>query len=192
MTFDRDSTAHDVLDGLDLSGTTALVTGGYSGLGLETTKALHAAGARVIVPARRPEAARAAVGDLAQVRAADLADLNSVRAFADGLLDAGERLGIIIANAGVMACPETRVGPRWELQLAVNHLGHFALVHRLLPLLDQGSRVASVTSAGHFLSDIRWDDPSLIGANTEYNVHPRIAAYIAAGAPATPSATAIM
>ncbi|MFF1696967.1 SDR family NAD(P)-dependent oxidoreductase [Streptomyces sp. NPDC058257] len=159
------STADDVLDGIDLSGRTALVTGGYSGLGLEITRALARAGAHVIVPARRPGAAEEALRGMArvEVRALDLADQDSVRRFADHFLATTHRtLDLLINNAGVMACPESRVGPdgAWESHFAINHLGHFALVNRLYPALSPGTaRVVSVASSGHFLSDIRWADP---------------------------------
>ncbi|MEU1821093.1 SDR family NAD(P)-dependent oxidoreductase [Streptomyces abikoensis] len=159
--FGAHSTADDVLAGVDLTGTTALVTGGYSGLGLEATRALVRAGARVVVPARRAGTAEEALADLlprAEVDVLDLADLDSVRDFSERFLDSGRALDVVITNAGVMACPETRVGPGWEAQFAVNHLGHFALVNRLRPALAPGARVVSLTSAGHFLSDIRWDD----------------------------------
>ncbi|MEU1806184.1 SDR family NAD(P)-dependent oxidoreductase [Streptomyces sp. NPDC019937] len=159
--FGAHSTAADVSAGIDLTGATALVTGGYSGLGLETTRALARAGARVIVPARRPGIAGEALRDIpgAEPGALDLGDLESVRAFSDRFLDTGRSLDIVINGAGVMACPETRVGPGWEAHFAINHLGHFALVGRLRPALAPGARVVSVASSGHFLSDIRWADP---------------------------------
>lgn len=159
--FGAHSTADDVLAGVDLSGRTALVTGGYSGLGLEATRALTRAGAHVIVAARRPDTAQEALHGTPgiEVHALDLADLDSVRVFADWCLESGRGLDIVINNAGVMACPETRVGPGWEAQFAINHLGHFALVNRLVPALaPRRARVVSVSSAGHFLSGIRWDD----------------------------------
>ncbi|WP_331766810.1 SDR family NAD(P)-dependent oxidoreductase [Embleya sp. NBC_00896] len=159
--FGARSTADDVLAGVDVSATTALVTGGYSGLGLEITRALTRAGARVVVPARRPGTAEAALRGLpgAEVHELDLADLAGVRTFAERFLDTGRALDLIINGAGIMACPETRVGPGWEAHFATNHLGHFALVNRLRPALRPGrSRVVSVASSGHFLSDIRWDD----------------------------------
>lgn len=150
-----------MLHGIDLSGKLAIVTGGYSGLGLETTRALARAGARVIVPARRPATAQEAVGDLdgVEVDELDLADLESVRRFAERFLATGRSAEIVIANAGIMACPETRVGPGWEAQFATNHLGHYALVNRLWPAIARGQgRVVSVSSGGHRLSGIRWDD----------------------------------
>jgi NAD(P)-dependent dehydrogenase (short-subunit alcohol dehydrogenase family) len=158
--FGARSTAGEVLAGIDLTGKTAVVTGGYSGIGLETTRALANAGASVIVPARRPETAVANLDGLkgTEVEELDLADLESVRAFAERRLADGRHIDLLINGAGVMACPETRTPGGWELQFATNHLGHYALVNRLLPLLD-GARVVSVSSGGHGLSAIRWDDP---------------------------------
>lgn len=168
--FGLRSTADEVLKGIDLSGKLALVTGGYSGLGLETTKALVKAGARVIVPARRPEAAQEALSGVENVEVGelDLSDLNSVKAFADGVLASGRSIDLAILNAGVMASPETRVGPGWELQFATNHLGHFALINRLWPLLTagEGARVVATSSTGHHFSPIRWDN-----LNFEGNYH---------------------
>ncbi|MFC8426113.1 SDR family NAD(P)-dependent oxidoreductase [Streptomyces sp. NPDC057236] len=159
--FGARSTADDVLEGVDLTGRLALVTGGYSGIGLETTRALVKAGARVVVPARRPGPAREALDGLERVEVSelDLGDLESVRAFAERFLASGRTLDIVIGSAGIMACPETRVGPGWEAQFATNHLGHFALVNRLWPAVEPGgARVVSVSSRGHHASGIRWDD----------------------------------
>jgi NAD(P)-dependent dehydrogenase (short-subunit alcohol dehydrogenase family) len=159
--FGARSTADDVLAGLDLTGKLALVTGGYSGLGLETTRALAKAGARVVVPARRPAAAQENLAgiDGVEVDDLDLGDLDSVRAFAERFLASGRTLDYVIDNAGIMACPETRVGPGWEAQFATNHLGHFALVNRLWPAIEPGgARVVSVSSRAHHFSGIRWDD----------------------------------
>ncbi|WP_125609699.1 SDR family NAD(P)-dependent oxidoreductase [Specibacter cremeus] len=167
--FGHGSTAADVLAGLDLDGVTAMVTGGYSGLGLETVKALADAGAAVVVPARRPDRARevlAAAGLLGaedrsvDVDALDLGDQQSVQGFAQRYLDSGRGLDILINNAAIMACPETRVGPGWEAQFATNHLGHFALVNRLWPALasGDGGRVVALSSTGHKISGIRFED----------------------------------
>lgn len=159
--YDAHSTADDVLAGIDLSGKLAVVTGGYSGLGLETTRALTKAGARVVVPARRPDTAREALAviDGAEVDTLDLGDLDSVRAFAERFLASGRTIDLMIDNAGIMACPETRVGPGWEAQFATNHLGHFALVNRLWPAIAPGgARVVSVSSRAHHFSGMRWDD----------------------------------
>jgi len=161
--FGSSSTAAEVLDGVDLTGRLALVTGGYSGIGLETTRALVHAGAHVVVPARRPDAAREALADLGEAVAVDeldLGDQDSVRAFAERFLASDRALDLAIANAGIMACPETRVGPGWEAQIGTNHLGHFTLVTRLWPALVRadGARVVSLSSAGHHRGGIRWDD----------------------------------
>ncbi|MCD0481754.1 SDR family NAD(P)-dependent oxidoreductase [Streptacidiphilus sp. ASG 303] len=159
--FGARSTTADVLRGIDLTGKLAVVTGGYSGLGLETTRALAGAGAHVVVPARRPETAEkelAGIGGV-EVDALDLGDLDSVRAFAERFLASDRAVDVLIGSAAVMACPETRVGPGWEAQFAVNHLGHYALVNRLWPALARGrGRVVSVSSRGHHNSPVRWDD----------------------------------
>lgn len=162
--FGAGSTARNVLDGMDLSGKLALVTGGYSGLGWETTRALVGAGAHVVVPARRRSTAEEAVESIegagtVEVDELDLSDLDSVRGFAERFLSSDRAIDITINNAGIMACPETRVGPGWEAQFATNHLGHFALVGRLWPAIERGAgRVVSVSSRGHHRSGIRWDD----------------------------------
>ncbi|MGB3736646.1 MAG: SDR family NAD(P)-dependent oxidoreductase [Ilumatobacter sp.] len=157
----------DVLDGVDLGGKRVVITGGYSGLGLETTRALAGVGASIVAPARRPDHARQVFADegLESVTVAelDLADLSSVEAFANTQLTDGTPIDIMIDNAAVMACPEARVGDGWESQFGTNHLGHFALVNRLWPLIAaagtaDGARVVSLSSTGHKLSPIRWDD----------------------------------
>jgi NAD(P)-dependent dehydrogenase (short-subunit alcohol dehydrogenase family) len=167
--FGFSSTADEVLAGIDLSGRLAVVTGGYSGIGIETTRALAKAGAHVVVPARRPEqAAEALAGiDGVEVDQLDLGDLDSVAAFATRFLDSGRDINLMINSAGIMACPETRVGPGWEAQFATNHLGHYALVNRLWPAIARGqARVVAVSSRGHHRSGIRWDDPQF---TTDYD-----------------------
>jgi NAD(P)-dependent dehydrogenase (short-subunit alcohol dehydrogenase family) len=159
--FDAASTAAEVIAGVDLTDRLAVVTGGYSGIGLETTRALAGAGAHVVVPARRPDVAADALAGIAgvEVDELDLGDLESVASFADHFLSSDRPVHVMIDNAGIMACPETRIGPGWEAQLATNHLGHFALVNRLWPALVEGrARVVSVSSAGHRRTGIRWDD----------------------------------
>ncbi|MGK4593583.1 SDR family NAD(P)-dependent oxidoreductase [Amycolatopsis sp. w19] len=160
--FGARSTAEEVLNGIDLSGRLALVTGGYSGLGLETTRALANAGAHVVVPARRPADAGATLAGIpgTEVGELDLADLASVEAFAGRFLSSGRPIDILIASAGIMAAPERRVGPGWESHFAICHLGHHALVNRLWPALKAGggARVVMVASSGHHSSPMRWDD----------------------------------
>src|SRR3954447_11122641 len=160
--FGYRSTAAEVLEGIDLGGRLAIVTGGYSGLGLETVRALSGAGADVIVPARRPQRATEGLSGVERVRVdeLDLGDLESVRGFADRVLNERRSVDILINNAAIMASPETRVGASWEAQFATNHLGHFALANRLWPLLADGSgaRVVALSSTGHKRSGIHWDD----------------------------------
>ena len=158
--FGATSTAAEVLAGIDLTGRLVIVTGGYSGLGLETTRALTAAGAHVVVPARRRATAEEALRGFENVEIdeLDLGDLDSVRAFAERFLASERGIDIFIGSAGIMASPETRVGPGWEAQFATNHLGHFALVNRLWPAFTPGARVVSVSSRGHHFGPVRFDD----------------------------------
>ena len=162
--FHAKSTAAEVVSGIDLSGKHAVVTGGYSGIGLETVRALAGAGATVTVPARRPDAAREALAGISGVTVAamDLADLASVRRFAQDHAAAHPKLHLLINNAGIMACPLTRVGPGWESQFGTNHLGHLALYQGLVPSLRaaNGARVVALSSTGHVRSDVIWDDPN--------------------------------
>lgn len=161
--FHAGSTGQEVLAGLSLAGRVAIVTGAYSGLGLETTRALMAKGVTVVAPARSVAKARrnlaGIVGNI-QIIDMDLSDLASVSNFAEWVKNQFQRIDFLINNAGVMACPLNRVGPSWEAQLAINHLGHFALTQALMPLLQRspGVRVISLSSTAHKLSAIRWDD----------------------------------
>jgi NAD(P)-dependent dehydrogenase (short-subunit alcohol dehydrogenase family) len=160
--FSAKSTAAEVVRAIDLSGKTAIVTGGYSGIGVETVRALAGAGASVIVPARSPARAQEALRGIARVSVAtmDLADLASVAKFARDFAAAHQRLHLLINNAGVMATPFARIGKGWEQQFAINHLGHFVLTRELTPLLRAagGARVVALSSLAHRRTDIRWDD----------------------------------
>jgi NAD(P)-dependent dehydrogenase (short-subunit alcohol dehydrogenase family) len=156
--FTREHTAEEVLAGLDLSGKVALVTGGAAGLGLEITRALAGAGARVIATGRDLARAEAALSSTASAEALalDLGDPAGIERCAQAVLASGAGLDVVIANAGVMAVPEKRVGKGLESHLAINHLGHFALIGRLWPLLrGSGTRVVVVGSG---VSRIRWED----------------------------------
>ncbi|MEM6900847.1 MAG: oxidoreductase [Pseudomonadota bacterium] len=162
--FHAKSTAAEVLEGIDLSGKNAVVTGGYSGIGIETVRALAGAGAKVTVPARRVEAAEEALGDIGgdiEIASMDLADIPGVRKFADDYSGTDRSLHILINNAGIMACPETRIGPGWESQFGTNHLGHMALTLGLAQALQkaEGARVICLSSTAHIRSDVIWDDP---------------------------------
>ncbi len=158
--FGFHSTARGVLAGIDLAGKLAIVTGGHSGLGLETTTALTGAGAQVLVLARNPAAAREALAGVSRVEIGqlDLADQASVRACAERFAASGRKADIVICNAAVMANPETRVGQGWESQFGTNHLGHYALVNLLWPAIARGARIVSLSSRGHHFSPMRWDD----------------------------------
>ena len=161
--YGRTSTAAEVLAGHDLSGRNYIVTGGYSGLGLETVRALAGVGARVTVPARSRAKAEPELSGIPNVVVADmdLADLNSVRRFAQDYVADGRPLHGLINNAAVMACPLDRVGPGWESQIGICHIGHFALAMGLEPAIKkaEAARVVALSSIGHARSDIIWDDP---------------------------------
>nr|EKU9959326.1 SDR family NAD(P)-dependent oxidoreductase [Stenotrophomonas maltophilia]EKU9983923.1 SDR family NAD(P)-dependent oxidoreductase [Stenotrophomonas maltophilia] len=158
--FDRTSSAADVVQGIDLRGKLAIITGGHGGLGLETTRALASAGADVLVLARNPTAARATLADVpgVEVDMLDLADQASVRACAERFVASGRRADIVICNAAVMANDESRVCNGWESQFGTNHLGHFALVNLLWPAIARGARIVSLSSMGHHYSPMRWTD----------------------------------
>ncbi|MGC7094407.1 SDR family NAD(P)-dependent oxidoreductase [Amycolatopsis lurida] len=161
--FTAASTADEVLQGIDLSGTNVIVTGGHVGLGLETTRALTKAGASVTVGSRDPDRAAPALAGLERVEIGqlDLLDPTSIDAFAARYLASGRPLHILLNNAGIMGGPLFRDARGYESQFATNHLGHFQLTLALLPALRAapGARVVNLTSGGHRISDIRWDDP---------------------------------
>ncbi|MFJ6084756.1 oxidoreductase [Streptomyces sp. NPDC092369] len=160
--FGAASTAEDVIEGIDLTGKVAIVTGGYSGIGLETARVLRGAGAEVVVPARDPERAAAALKDVpgVEVEHLDLLDPASVDAFAEKFLASGRPLHILVNSAGIMATPLTRDARGYEVQFATNHLGHFQLVERLWPALvaAHGARVVSVSSRGFRFAGVDFDD----------------------------------
>lgn len=164
--FRPSTTARETLKGIDLTGKVAIVTGGYSGIGLETTRALSQAGATVVVPARTPEKARQALRNIPRVEQGklDLLDPASIDAFATEFLASGRRLHILINNAGIMAAPLTRDARGYESQFSANHLGHFQLTVRLWPALSnaQGARIVSLSSRGHQLAGIDFDDPNFL------------------------------
>ncbi len=165
--FGYRSTATEVIGGIDLTGKTALVTGGYSGLGTETVRALSGAGAHVIVGARRPEAAETDLADVEGRRTIlhlDLSDPASIGTFAADVAGLTDDIAILINNAAVMASPLSRDARGYEAQFATNHLGHFQLAARLWPLLaaGNGARVVALSSSGHArggidLSDIHFE-----------------------------------
>lgn len=163
--FGAQSTAAEVVDGVDLTGKRAIVTGAASGIGVETARALTSAGAEVTLAVRNAEAGRKVAADIiastgnekVRVTMLDLADQASVAAFVaawEGKLD------ILVANAGIMATPEMRTAEGWELQFATNHLGHFALITGLHDALTQAghARVVVLSSVGHVNGEVLFDD----------------------------------
>jgi NAD(P)-dependent dehydrogenase (short-subunit alcohol dehydrogenase family) len=168
-TFGATSTTDEVLDGVDLSGKRVLVTGVSAGLGVETARALLAHGAEVVGAARdlaKAKRARAGVnavggnGDKFELVELDLASLDSVRVCANALIDDGKPFDLVIANAGVMACPFSKTADGFETQFGTNHLGHFVLVNRIASLMKPGSRLVNLSSAGHRYSDVDLGDPN--------------------------------
>ncbi len=161
--FNSSTTAKEVMEGIDLSGKTAIITGGYSGIGLEVTRCLAEVGATVIAPSRTPDKAKRALAKIPRVEqgALDLADPDSVDAFAKNFLASGRPLHLLINNAGVMATPLTRDARGHEIQFATNHLGHFQLTSRLWSSLEQarGARVITLSSGGHRFSAFDFEDP---------------------------------
>ena len=168
--FDRESTVDEVLDGIDLSGRVFVVTGSSSGLGEESARGLADRGAHVAMAARDPaknaEAAKRIRGTVPDadlsVHELDLADLSKVARFAEQATNAFARIDVLINNAGVMCCPEGRTADGFETQFGTNHLGHFALTLRLMPLLRlaPGPRVVTLSSGGHRISDVDLADPN--------------------------------
>ena len=159
--FGAASTAFDVVDGIDLSGRVAIVTGGYSGIGLETTRALASAGAQIVVPARDRGKAEAALKDVPNVviDALDLIDPASIDAFAAKMLAGHDAIHILINNAGFIGLTLQRDARGYEAQFATNHLGHFQLTMRLWPALVRGrARVVTVSSCGHAAGAVDFDD----------------------------------
>lgn len=166
--FGHDTTAAEVLEGIDLRGKVALVTGASGGLGEETARALAEKGAQVILTARdlaKGEAAaeriRASTGNArVEVESLELGSFASIRAFAERVLARHPALHMLVNNAGVMACPFGKTAEGHEMQFGSNHVGHFLMTCLLVPALRRGapSRVVSVSSRGHHLSPVVFDD----------------------------------
>lgn len=168
-TFGFDSTTDDVLDGIDLTDQRFLVTGASAGLGVETSRALAAHGAWVTMAVRDLDKGAAAMEQIRatepdaqlDLRELDLANLESIRVFAAGFLEDHPVLDVLIANAGVMACPQGTTADGFETQFGTNHLGHFLLIQLLTPALVAAghARVVLLSSAAHRLSDVDLEDP---------------------------------
>jgi NAD(P)-dependent dehydrogenase (short-subunit alcohol dehydrogenase family) len=165
-----ETTTDEVIRGVDLSGTTAVVTGATSGLGQETARVLAHAGAHVVVCGRTAEKCEATIAAIRESEPGgglepevfDLADLATVRAGAEEIVSRHRRIELLVNNAGVMFTPSGRTADGFETQFGTNHLGHFVLTSRLLPALRAGapSRVVNLSSAGHGFGGIRWHDPN--------------------------------
>ncbi len=172
--FGFESTTEDILGDMDLSGRRVLVTGGASGLGLETARAMAARGASVVIAARDMEKGAAATDSIVadtptadvEVMQLDLADLDSIRAFATLFVRDYEVLDLLINNAGVMACPKGETVDGFEMQFGTNHLGHFLLTSRLMPALKAAAnegrepRVVTLSSRAHHRGEVDLDDPN--------------------------------
>jgi NAD(P)-dependent dehydrogenase (short-subunit alcohol dehydrogenase family) len=168
--FDGKTTTDEVLSGVDLSGKTAFVTGGASGIGQEAARAMAAKGAQVIIAARDPDKGKAAVtqiregsdSDTVQFIACDLASLESIRHCAREARERYAAIDLQINNAGVMACPLSRTAEGFEMQFGTNHLGHFLLTNLLMPLIESGQnqRIVNLSSRGHHRDQVHFDDPN--------------------------------
>lgn len=168
--FNATSTTNDVIKGIDLTGKIAIVTGGNTGIGLETTITLANAGATVIVPARDVEKAKKNLEGIenVEVETMDIMNPISIDAFAKKILASNRPLHLLINNAGIMWVPLRRDSRGFESQLATNYLGQFHLTARLFPALKKanGARVINVSSLGHQMAPFNFDDPNFL--NTEY------------------------
>ncbi|QLC23136.1 SDR family NAD(P)-dependent oxidoreductase [Parasphingopyxis sp. CP4] len=167
-TFGAETTADDVLDGIDLSDKLALVTGGASGLGTETARALAARGAGIVIAARNVEKGEEAAqtirdaveGASVEVIALDLASLDSIRSAAQAFLATHDRLDLLVNNAGVMACPPLKTADGFEMQFGTNHLGHFLFTNLIASALIAAapSRIVNLSSRGHHRDTVHFED----------------------------------
>ena len=174
--FGFSSTADEVLAGVDLSGRTAFITGGYSGLGRETARAMADRGAHVILSGRDATKLAAAADAIAEETGAkvdtlvcDLASLDSVRKAGAEASERFDKIDLLINNAGVMACDEAETTDGFEMQFGTNHIGHFLLTNLLMPLVERGERprIVNLSSRGHHIAPVDFDDPNF--ENREYD-----------------------
>lgn len=171
--FGATTTADEVLEGIDLSGKLVVITGGASGLGQETARAMAAKGAHIVIPVRdmaKGEAAAAAikasVADAEiELMQCDLGKMASIRAFAKAFLVQHDKINLLINNAGVMACPHMTTSDGLEMQFGTNHIGHFLLTNLLMPALVKAAkaggdaRIVNLSSRGHHFDTVHFDDP---------------------------------
>ena len=167
--FGFDSTADEVLADKDLHGRTVFITGGYSGLGRETARAMAARGAHIILSGRDATKLSAAADAIEEETGArveflpcDLSSLAAIRAAGQEANDCFHKIDLLINNAGVMASPLMRTADGFELQFGHNHIGHFLLTNLLMPLVEKGSaqRIVNLSSRGHHIAPVDLDDPN--------------------------------
>ena len=164
--FDHTTTADQVLEGLDITNKRVLITGGSSGIGAETARALAVKGAEVIITARNRDKGQQVLNHIISTtgntnvyqEALELDSLEDIRSFSERITSRFKRLDILINNAGVMACPYLTTQDGYEMQFGTNHLGHFLLTGLLIPLLVPGSRIVNLSSRGHQLSPVVFED----------------------------------
>ena len=175
--YGAETTTDEVLEGVSLQGRHFMVTGASSGLGEETVRALSSAGAKVTMVARNLDKLHAAADRIRksvpttelQTGLVDLADLSSIRSYAEEYLQEAAPIDVLINNAGVMACPFMTTKDGFEMQFGTNHLGHFLLTNLLMPTIRSGQnpRIINLSSAGHTHADVSLDDPNF--ETSEYN-----------------------
>ena len=179
--FNHQTTADEVLADINLTGKRVLITGGSSGLGAESARAMAAKGAEVIITARKKEKAAEVVANIKKATGSDIAveelelgSFASIRAFADRFLKQYNKLNILINNAGVMACPQSKTEDGIEMQFGANYLGHFLMTNLIMPSLINGapSRVVCLSSAAHSYSRVLFDD-----INFERTAYQKFVAY---------------
>lgn len=178
--FGAATTADEVLQSQDLTGKQVFITGGASGLGQETARAMAAKGAHVVIAARDPAKLEVAAHEIragsgnekVETILCDLASLKSVRECAKEAAARLDRIDILINNAGVMACPFSTTADGFEMQFGTNHLGHFLLTNLLMPLIRKGTdpRIVNLSSRGHHLDQVNYEDPHY--AHREYQKWP--------------------
>ncbi|MEM7440788.1 MAG: SDR family NAD(P)-dependent oxidoreductase [Pseudomonadota bacterium] len=163
--FGPKTTADEVLDGIDMTGQRVLITGGTSGLGAETARAMAARGADVTITARSARKAADVVADIktqtgktVAVEELELGSMASIRAFAERVNAGGEKIDVLINNAGIMACPQGQTEDGFETQFGTNHLGHFLMTALVAQSLKDGGRVVALSSSAHQMSDVLFDD----------------------------------
>ena len=170
--FDRSTTAMEIIDGIDLTGKTIVMTGGHSGTGLEASKAFVSAGAKVIALSRNLEVAKSNLQDIQNVSVfyVDLLKPDSINKFVDHYLNTGEPIDVLVNSAGIIGTPLTRDERGYELQFSTNVLGHFQLIVGLIPALEKaknGARIVNLASRAHRANGVNFEDINF--ENSDYS-----------------------